>query len=159
MTGVQTCALPILQQVEHGVGLLRAVVAVGQVDRAALFGPEDLAREGVDFGAALRSGRQGRGERKQGGGQQFFHGLFYIKHQSLEVFAFGMVDVDWVVGGLGQLVQDAHLAACDGGGGKDRRAEQLFRDGLRAGEREEDAPGADLRQGPGVEPLDRKSVV
>ena len=94
-----------------------------------------------------------RGERKQGGGQQFFHGLFYIKHQSLEVFAFGMVDVDWVVGGLGQLVQDAHLAACDGGGGKDRRAEQLLRDGLRAGEREEDAAGFDLRNGAGVEPL------
>jgi len=73
---VGVAAAGAVQQVEHGVGLLRAVVAVGQVDRAALFGPEDLAREGVDFGAALRSGCQGRGERKQGGNECFFHSSF-----------------------------------------------------------------------------------
>ena len=45
-----------------------------------------------------------------------FLSLLHVEHQSLEVFALGVVDVDRVVGGLRQLVQDAHLAARDGCG-------------------------------------------
>lgn len=64
-----------------------------------------------------------------------------------------MVDVDRVVGGLGQLVQDAHLAAAMAAAEKTVVRNQLFRDGLRAGEREEDAAGTYLRDGAGVEAL------
>lgn len=40
------------------------------------------------------------------------HGLlFHIQHQAFEVFAFGVVDVDGVVGGLGELMEYAHAAA------------------------------------------------
>ena len=50
-------------------------------------------------------------------------------------------------------MQNAHFAARDGRGREDRRAEELLRDGLRAGEREEDAAALDLRQCAGVEAL------
>lgn len=53
-------------------------------------------------------------------------GLFDIENQSLEVFALGVVDVDGMVGGLRELVENAHFAACDGGGCEDRCAEQLL---------------------------------
>ena len=70
--------------------------------------------------------------------------LFDVEHEAFEVFAFGVVNADRVVGGLRHLVQDAYVAACDGCGREDRRAEQFLRYGLRAGEREEDAAGLDL---------------
>ena len=47
-----------------------------------------------------------------------------------------MVDVDWVVGWLCELMQDADRATILGGGGKDGEAELLFADGLRAREGE-----------------------
>ena len=53
-------------------------------------------------------------------------GLLYVEHQPFEVLALGVVDVDGVVGGLGELVEDADLASGDGGGGEDRGAEQLL---------------------------------
>ena len=58
-----------------------------------------------------------------------------------------------MVGRLRELVEDAHLASGDGCGREDRRAEELLRNGLRAGEGEEDAARADLRQRAGVEAL------
>ena len=51
-----------------------------------------------------------------------------------------MIDVDRMVGGLGQLVQDADLASGDGCGREDRGAEQLLADRLRTGESEEEPP-------------------
>ena len=42
-----------------------------------------------------------------------------------------MIDVDWVVGWLGELMQDAHRTTTLGGGGEDSEAELLFADGLR----------------------------
>ena len=42
-----------------------------------------------------------------------------------------MVDVDWVVGWLGELMQDAHRTTTLGGGSEDGEAELLFADGLR----------------------------
>lgn len=64
-----------------------------------------------------------------------------------------MIDVDRMVGGLGQLVQDADLASGDGCGREDRGAEQLLADRLRTGESEEEPSAFDLRQRPGIEPL------
>ena len=45
--------------------------------------------------------------------------LFHLQHQALEVFALGMVDVDGVVGGLVELVEDADVATALGGCGED----------------------------------------
>jgi len=38
------------------------------------------------------------------------HILFDIQHQSFKVFAFGVIDIDGVVGGLGELVEYADAA-------------------------------------------------
>ena len=45
--------------------------------------------------------------------------LFHLQYQALEVFALGMVDIDGVVGGLVELVEDADVAAALGGCGED----------------------------------------
>lgn len=52
--------------------------------------------------------------------------LFDVEHEAFEVFAFRVVNADRVVGGLRHLVQDAYVAACDGCGREDRRAEQFL---------------------------------
>ena len=39
--------------------------------------------------------------------------LLYIQNQSLQILALGVVDIDRVVGWLGELVQDAYLSASD----------------------------------------------
>ena len=59
-----------------------------------------------------------------------FFSLFHIEHQSFQVFPFGMVDVDGVVGRLVQLVQDAHMASALGGRCEHSQAELLFADSL-----------------------------
>ena len=63
--------------------------------------------------------------------------LLHIENQSLEIFAFGVVDVYRVVGRLRQLVEYAYVAAGDGCGREYGRAEQLLGDSLRAGEGKE----------------------
>ncbi len=60
--------------------------------------------------------------------------LLYIQHQSLEVFPFGMRDVDRVVGRLRELMQDTYLAPGFGGGTEDCQPEHLLGDSLGAGE-------------------------
>ena len=50
-----------------------------------------------------------------------------------------MIDVDGVIGRLMQLMQDAHLTLGKGCCRKYRITEMVFRDHLRAREREEDA--------------------
>lgn len=65
--------------------------------------------------------------------------LFYVEHQSLEVFTFRMVDVDRMVARLGELVKDAHAASALCGSGKHGVTEVLLVHHLRAGEGEEDA--------------------
>ena len=62
-----------------------------------------------------------------------------------------MVDVDGVVGGLVQLVEDAHLASCLGCRREHRLAEMLLADHLRATEGEEDATLADTLKSLDVE--------
>lgn len=69
----------------------------------------------------------------------FSRRLFYVEHQSLEVFAFRMVDVDRMVARLGELVKDAHAASALCGSGKHGVTEVLLVHHLRAGEGEEDA--------------------
>lgn len=58
-----------------------------------------------------------------------------------------MVDVDRVVGRLGQLVQDAYAAPCHCSSGEYCRAEILLAYGLRAGEGKEDTTGLNLLEG------------
>ena len=55
-----------------------------------------------------------------------------------------MEDVDGVIGGLVELMEDAHIAMGKGGGSEDRIAEIVLGDHLRAGEGEEDATWANL---------------
>ena len=52
--------------------------------------------------------------------------LFYIKHQTFEVLALGVVDAYRVVGRLCQLVQYAHVAFCHGCGREYRCTEVLL---------------------------------
>ena len=55
-----------------------------------------------------------------------------------------MVDVDGMVGGLVELMEDAHLTAGLSRCSEDGIAEMVFRNHLRTAEREEDAAGLDL---------------
>ena len=71
--------------------------------------------------------------------------LLDIQHQTLKVLALRVVDVNRMVGGLGELVEDAHLATSDGCSREDRRAEELLRYRLRAGEGEENTATLNLR--------------
>ena len=57
--------------------------------------------------------------------------LFYVEHQSLEVFAFRMVDVDRMVARLGKLVKDAHAASALCSSGKHGVTEVLLVHHLR----------------------------
>ena len=63
--------------------------------------------------------------------------LFHIEHQPLQILTFGVIDVDRVVGGLCELMQDAHLATRLGCRTEHCQAELLFRHGLRAREGEQ----------------------
>ena len=52
--------------------------------------------------------------------------LFHIEYQSFKILSLGVVDVHGVVGRLGELVQNAHVAFCHCGGSEHRCAEILF---------------------------------
>ena len=71
--------------------------------------------------------------------------LFYIQYQSLQILTFRVIDVDGVVGRLRQLMQYAHLAACDGSSREHCCAEQLFAYGLRTRECKQYSATLDLR--------------
>ena len=58
--------------------------------------------------------------------------LFYRKHESLEVFPFGMIDANGVVGRLGELMEYAHVASALGRCCEHCQAELLPRDSLGA---------------------------
>ena len=57
---------------------------------------------------------------------------FHIKYQSFQVFAFGVIYADGVVGGLCQLVKYAHVAFCHCCSCEHRCAEILLAHYLRA---------------------------
>ena len=53
--------------------------------------------------------------------------LFNVENEAFEVFTFGMVDIDGVVNGLSELVQDTHLTPGCRRCGEDRQAEFFLR--------------------------------
>ena len=72
--------------------------------------------------------------------------LLHIKHESLQVFAFRMIDVDRMIGWLMQLVQDANLSSCLGCCSKHSVAEIILGNHLRTAEGEEDSTLLDSLQ-------------
>ncbi len=79
--------------------------------------------------------------------------LLHIEEESLEVLAFGVVDVDGVVGGLVQTVENADAAAGLGGGGEHSEGKGLLVNNLRAAKCEDQASGSDLGNRGGVQAL------
>lgn len=79
--------------------------------------------------------------------------LLHIEEESLEVLAFRVVDVDGVVSGLVQTIEDTDAAAGLGGGGEHGEGKALLVNDLRAAEREDQASGSDLGDRGGVQTL------
>lgn len=79
--------------------------------------------------------------------------LLHVEKESLEVLAFRVVDVDGVVSGLVQTIEDTDAAAGLGGGGEHGEGKVLLVNDLRAAEREDQAPGSDLGDRGGVQTL------
>ena len=71
-------------------------------------------------------------------------GLFHIEHESFQIFTFGMGEVDRMVGGLGELVENPDPASALGGGAEDGEAEHFAGDRLRAGEGEDNSTRFDF---------------
>ena len=70
--------------------------------------------------------------------------LLHIQHQPFQVFTFGVVDIDGMVLGLMELVEDTHSPPDLRCRGEDCQAEHLFVYRLRARESEEDTAVAYL---------------
>lgn len=79
--------------------------------------------------------------------------LLHVEKESLEVLAFRVVDVDGVVSGLVQTIEDTDAAAGLGGGGEHGEGKALLVNDLRAAEREDQASGSDLGDRGGVQTL------
>lgn len=79
--------------------------------------------------------------------------LLHVEKESLEVLAFRVVDVDGVVSGLVQTIEDTDAAAGLGGGGEHGEGKALLVNDLRAAEREDQASGSDLGDRGGVQAL------
>lgn len=80
--------------------------------------------------------------------------LLHVEKESLEVLAFRVVDVDGVVSGLVQTIEDTDAAAgLGGGGGEHGEGKGLLVNDLRAAEREDQASGSDLGDRGGVQTL------
>lgn len=79
--------------------------------------------------------------------------LLHVEKESLEVLAFRVVDVDGVVSGLVQTIEDTDAAAGLGGGGEHGEGKSLLVNDLRAAEREDQASGSDLGDRGGVQTL------
>lgn len=79
--------------------------------------------------------------------------LLHVEKESLEVLAFRVVDVDGVVSGLVQTIEDTDAAAGLGGGGEHGEGKGLLVNDLRAAEREDQASGSDLGDRDGVQTL------
>lgn len=79
--------------------------------------------------------------------------LLHVEKESLEVLAFRVVDVDGVVSGLVQTIEDTDAAAGLGGGGEHGEGKGLLVNDLRAAEREDQASGSDLGDRGGVQAL------
>lgn len=79
--------------------------------------------------------------------------LLHVEEESLEVLAFGVVDVDGVIGWLVQTVENADTAAGLGGGGEHGEGKGLLVNDLRTAEREDQASGSDFGDRGGVQTL------
>lgn len=79
--------------------------------------------------------------------------LLHVEEESLDVLAFRVVDVDGVVSGLVQTIEDTDAAAGLGGGGEHGEGKALLVNDLRAAEREDQASGSDLGDRGGVQTL------
>lgn len=79
--------------------------------------------------------------------------LLHVEKESLEVLAFRVVDVDGVVSGLVQTIEDTDAAAGLGGGGEHGEGKGLLVNDLRAAEREDQASGSDFGDRGGVQTL------
>ena len=79
--------------------------------------------------------------------------LLHVEKESLEVLAFRVVDVDGVVSGLVQTIEDTDAAAGLGGGGEHGEGKGLLVNDLRAAEREDQASWSDLGDRGGVQTL------
>lgn len=79
--------------------------------------------------------------------------LLHVEEESLEVLAFRVVDVDGVVSGLVQTIEDTDAAAGLGGGGEHGEGKALLVNDLRAAKREDQASGSDLGDRGGVQTL------
>lgn len=79
--------------------------------------------------------------------------LLHVEKESLEVLAFRVVDVDGVVSGLVQTIEDTDAAAGLGGGGEDGEGKGLLVNHLRAAEREDQTSRSDLGDRGGVQAL------
>lgn len=79
--------------------------------------------------------------------------LLHVEKESFEVLAFRVVDVDGVVSGLVQTIEDTDAAAGLGGGGEHGEGKGLLVNDLRAAEREDQASGSDLGDRGGVQTL------
>lgn len=79
--------------------------------------------------------------------------LLHVEKESLEVLAFRVVDVDGVVSGLVQTIEDTDAAAGLGGGGEHGEGKGLLVNDLRATKREDQASGSDLGDRGGVQTL------
>lgn len=79
--------------------------------------------------------------------------LLHVEKESLEVLAFRVVDVDGVVSGLVQTIEDTDAAVGLGGGGEHGEGKALLVNDLRAAEREDQASGSDLGDRGGVQTL------
>ena len=76
--------------------------------------------------------------------------LFYFQHQSFQIFALWVIDVDRVVCGLVKLMKYSHEAVALGGCSEYGKAELVLVDGLRAAEGEQYSAGLYLLHGLGV---------
>ena len=63
--------------------------------------------------------------------------LFHHQHQAFQIGPFGMEDVDGMVGGLRQLINNSYIAFGFDGSGSDYALERGLVDGLRTTEGEQ----------------------
>lgn len=77
--------------------------------------------------------------------------LLDVEHETFEVFALGMVDVDGVVGGLVELMENADVATALGSSCEHRETELVLVDCLRTREGEDNSAWLDFLKGDGVE--------
>ena len=70
--------------------------------------------------------------------------LFNIKDQTLQIFAFWMININWMISRLMNLMQDAHLTSSLCSSGEDSLSEIVLSDYLRTTEGKQDSAWLNL---------------